>query len=132
MPRVAFFMLIYPIFRISFEAYSCNLFSVRAVTQKGLVVQFGHSCCWIKNSSGEVVGKGRLINRMYQLICETEMPQNEASLADQVHQAHKDKGSSQMSLWNQRLGCLNEMQLIQALECLVCGGVVLSTPRMHC
>ena len=35
----------------------CNLFSIRAVTQTGLVVQFGHSYCWIKNSTGKVVGK---------------------------------------------------------------------------
>ena len=39
---------------------ACNLFSVRAVTQKGLVVQFGHSCCWIKDSTGKVVAKGKL------------------------------------------------------------------------
>eukprot|EP00795_Rhopilema_esculentum_P015808 gene15808-biopygen5218 len=31
---------------------ACNLFSVRAVTQKGLIVQFGHTCCWIKDSDG--------------------------------------------------------------------------------
>ena len=92
---------------------ACNLFSVRAVTQKGLVVQFGHSCCWIKDSSGRVVGKGKLTNRMYQLICETEM--HEASLAEE-HQADKDVMSSQMSLWHQRLGHLNESQLIQAVK----------------
>ena len=32
----------------------CNLFSVfRAVKQRGLTMQFGHSCCGIKDSSGK-------------------------------------------------------------------------------
>ena len=46
------------------QKLACNLFSVRAVAQKGYIVQFGHSCCWIKDSNGKVRGKGRLINRI--------------------------------------------------------------------
>jgi hypothetical protein len=103
---------------------ACNLFSVRAVTQKGLVVQFGHSCCWIKDSAGRVVGKGKLINRMYQLNCETEVHQ--VSIADE-HQAEKDVTSSRMNLWHQRLGHLNETQLVQAVKKGHIKGVDIST-----
>ena len=47
---------------------ACNLFSVRAVTQKGQIMQFGQNCCWIKNSRGKLISKGKLVNRMYQTI----------------------------------------------------------------
>lgn len=50
---------------------------------------------------------------MCQLKCETKM--HEASLAEE-HQADKDVTSSQMSLWHQRLGHLNESQLVQAVK----------------
>ena len=100
---------------------ACNLFSVRAVTQKGLIVQFGHSCCWIKNSAGKVVGKGRLVNRMYQLNCEAETLADRTSLAD-VHQTNmtEDDSSSQLNLWHQRLGHVNGRQLVQAVK----GGLI--------
>ena len=96
---------------------TCNLFSVRAATQKDLIVQFGHSCCWIKDHSGKVVGKGRLINRMYQLNCEAHLQSDRTALAE-VHQTSigKDDSSSQMNLWHRRLGHLNEKQLTQAVE----------------
>ena len=87
----------------------CSLFSIRAATQKGLVVQFGHRCCWIKNSTEKVVGKGKLVNCMYLLNCKTEM----ASVAE-ANQG--DGGNIQMILWHQRLGYLNKTQLIQAVK----------------
>lgn len=34
-----------------------NLFSVSAGTHKGQTVQFGQSCCWIKNSRSKVIVK---------------------------------------------------------------------------
>ena len=71
---------------------ACNLFSIRAVTQKGLIVQFGHSYCWIKNSTGKVVGKGKLVNRMYLLNCKTEM------LAFVAEANEADEGNIQMKL----------------------------------
>lgn len=43
---------------------ACNLFSVRSVTQNGYIVQFGHTCCWIKDSAGKLIAKGRLSNGM--------------------------------------------------------------------
>ena len=75
-----------------------NLFSVHAATQKGLIVQFGHSCCWIKDASGKVVGKGRLINRMYQLNCEANIQAGSTPPAE-VHQSStaKDDSSNQKS-----------------------------------
>ena len=96
---------------------TCNLFSVRAATQKGLIVQFGHSCCWIKDHSGKVVGKGRLINRMYQLNCEAHLQADSTPLAE-AHQTSegKDDCSNQVNLWHLRLGHLNEKQLNQAVE----------------
>ena len=74
---------------------ACNLFSVRAVTQKGLVVQFGHTCCWIKTSSGKVIGKGRLDNRMYQLSCKCEATDAEGD------QAQPAVEGPSLTLWHQ-------------------------------
>lgn len=107
---------------------ACNLFSVRAVTQKGLIVQFGHSCCWIKDSSGKVVGKGRLINRMYQLNCEVAMSADEAAVTE-IHQATaaEDDSCSHMNIWHQRLGHLNSKQLIQTVKTGLIKGVDFST-----
>ena len=39
-----------------------NLFSARAAASKGKVVQFGHSLCWMKNSNGQAVARGREIH----------------------------------------------------------------------
>ena len=62
----------------------CNLFSVRAVTQKGYIVQVGHSSCWVKDSNIKVRGKGRLTNKMYMLITDEEisMKSHEAKKAE--------------------------------------------------
>jgi hypothetical protein len=38
---------------------AANLFSDRAATRKGKVVQFGHTLCWINVSQGKGVAKGR-------------------------------------------------------------------------
>jgi len=76
---------------------ACNLFSVRAVTQKRHIVQFGQNCCWIKNSRGTVIERGSIVNRMYKLNCETEPTDHSMSIAD----ASVDKDKRKMlNLWN--------------------------------
>ena len=66
---------------------TCNLFSVPAAAAKGNVVNFGHSKCWIRDGSGKLKGTGSLVNRLYQLDCETipgipwTMPQYHVSRA---------------------------------------------------
>jgi len=93
------------------------MYAVHAATQKGLIVQFGHSCCWIKDASGKVVGKGRHINRMYQLNCEANIQAGSTPSAE-VHQSStaKDDSSSQINLRHHRLAHLNENQLTQAVK----------------
>ena len=78
---------------------ACNLFSVRAAASNGLVVQIGHSMCWIKNSSGKVVGRGRLFGKMYQLDCQVNKPAGHASVATD--------SSNKLDLWHQRMAHLN-------------------------
>ena len=46
---------------------AANLFSARAAAMKKNVVQFGHTLCWIKDSQGKVVARGRLVGNMYRL-----------------------------------------------------------------
>ena len=91
---------------------ACNLFSVRAVTQKGQIVQFGQNVCWIK-CRGKVLAKGRLVNRMYQLNCETLSTEDSMSVADAYVNNNKH---GQLNLWHQRLGHLNVQQLKQAVK----------------
>ena len=45
-----------------------NLFSVRAAAY---FIQFGNSCCWIRDSDGKLNGMGTLVEKLYQLDCET-------------------------------------------------------------
>ena len=49
---------------------ACNLFSVRAAASKGNLIKFGHSRCWIRDSSGKLCGMGTMVNKLYQLDCE--------------------------------------------------------------
>ena len=46
-----------------------NLFSVRAAASRGNF-KFGHSRCWIRDSSGRLCGMGVMVNELYQLDCE--------------------------------------------------------------
>eukprot|EP00795_Rhopilema_esculentum_P015799 gene15799-biopygen5210 len=99
---------------------ACNLFSVRAVTQKGLIVQFGHTCCWIKDSDGKAVGKGRLVKRMYVLSCETD-------ITAAYHQSERMENSnpSTMDVWHQRLGHINRKQLLESVKKKLIKGVAI-------
>ena len=97
---------------------ACNLFSIRAVTQKGYIVQFGHSCCWIKDSNGNVRGKGHLSNRMYKLISDAES-------TTKSHEVKKAtiENPHQLDLWHQRLGHVNKNQLLQTIKNSLIKGV---------
>ena len=81
---------------------ACNLFSVRAATGKGNVVQFGHSRCWIRDDNGKLRGIGSLVDKLYQLNCEPVFKENASVASEQ---------SNDFDLWHQRLGHLNGQQL---------------------
>ena len=50
---------------------TCNLFSVRAASSKGNFLRFGHSHCWIQDSNGKLTGTGTMVDKLYQLDCQT-------------------------------------------------------------
>ena len=66
-----------------------NLFSVKAATQGGFVIQFGHTRRWLKDKYGIVHAMGTIKNKLYYL-----------DLADSVHQACTAKTDS---IWHKRL-----------------------------
>lgn len=71
-----------------------NLFSVKAVAQRGYVVQFGHTRCWIKNKQKKVCALGTLHDKLYYL--DVESYDHSASTA-----------TSGNTLWHQRLAHVN-------------------------
>jgi len=108
---------------------SCNLFSVRAATLKGNVIQFGHSRCWIRDSNGQLVGKGRLVDKMYQLDCVPEGPCENASIAkmqnvdaDEWHQrfGHVGVGSMRQMVANRLVDGLDLPSDIELSFCESC------------
>ena len=70
---------------------ACNLFSVRAAASKG---KFGKVRCWIRDSKGILRGMGSLMDKLYQLDCESIIHE-QASVASDIGSA---------DLWHQRLG----------------------------
>ena len=78
---------------------AANLFGARAAAMKGKVVQFGHTLCWIKDSRGTVVARGRLVDNMYRLDCKIEHQEKQASAAE--------RSSNKLYLWHQRMAHLN-------------------------
>ena len=82
---------------------AANLFSARAAAMKEKVVQFGHTLCWIKNSQGKVVARGRLVGNMYRLDCRVERQEKQASVAE--------RSSEKLNLWHQRMAHLNPGQM---------------------
>ena len=73
---------------------AANLFSARAAAMKEKVVQFGHTLCWIKDSQGNVVARGRLLGNMYRLNCGVERKEKQVSVAE--------RSSDKLNLWHQR------------------------------
>ena len=81
---------------------ACNLFSVRAAAERGNTVKFGHSKCWIRKRTGELVGMASLTGKLYHLHCKLVSPIPEQASA--VCELEVD-------LWHQRLGHLNAQHL---------------------
>lgn len=71
-----------------------NLFSVKAVTQRGYIVQFGHSRCWVKNSRRMVCALGTMVNKLYHLDIQSIDHTAASAVAMNV-------------LWHQRLAHVN-------------------------
>ncbi len=89
---------------------SCNLFSVRAAADRGNVVKFGKTRCWIRNRSGNLMGMGSLEDKLYCLDCEPAL--EHASVANSLN--------DNMNIWHQRLGHTSE----QRLKEMVCNDLV--------
>ena len=65
---------------------AANLFSVRAVTERGYIVQFGHTRCWINDVNKRVRAMGTLYNRLFMLDCEQDVGQQASVAIDKWHQ----------------------------------------------
>ena len=85
-------------------AMKVNLFSVRAAASRGVVVQFGHSRCWLKNKQGKLKATGTLTGKLYFL-----------DTCSDVH-----KASVACDLWHKRLGHAS-VQVIKSAQNLVEG-----------
>ena len=84
---------------------ACNLFSARAAAQRGNVVKFGHSRCWIRGRSGSLLHTGSLSGKLCHLDCEPV-----TSVAEQTTAACKQPSAD---CWHQRLGHVNEKYLTE-------------------
>ena len=96
----------------------CNLFSVWAVMQRGLIVQFGQSCCWIKDSSyqGKQWKKEDSLIRCAGGTCKTEMRVDDEEPLVEAQKLKKEDETRQMKLWLERLGHLSKIQLIYTVK----------------
>ena len=70
---------------------TCNLFTVRAAAAKGNQVKFGEKKCWIRNNKGKLCGMGSLVEKLYQVNCEST-PIIQASVAVQAKE--------ELNLWH--------------------------------
>ena len=76
---------------------TCNLFSVRAASSKRNLLKFGHSCCWIRDSSGELTGMGTMVDKLdCEALC-SEWATFATSQTDNI-----------TDVWHYRLGHANE------------------------
>jgi hypothetical protein len=82
---------------------ACNLFSVKAAAQRGNMINFGHTRCWINGPNGDLCGRGTVKGKLYHLDCE---PVVRASVAK----------SDKTDLWHQRLGHVNGAQLKEMVQ----------------
>ena len=77
---------------------ACNLFSAAS---KGNIVKFGKVRCWIRDSKGILRGMGSLMDKLYQLDCESIIHE-QASVTSDISSA---------DLWHQRLGHISGQRL---------------------
>ena len=90
---------------------TCNLFSVRAAAVKGKYIRFGHTKCWIRDSSENLCGMGSLVDNLYHLDCKPVFME----LASIVSKEHND-----LDLWHQWLVHINGSKLKE----IACNGVL--------
>ena len=87
------------------QKLSYNVFSVGAA-KKGNIVQFGESCCWIRDKHEKLHGVSKRRNDgLYQFCC-SSFDKVRASVAVQCD----------ADLWHQRLGHLAKQRLEQAVK----------------
>ena len=72
---------------------AANLFLVSAAANKGTIVQFGHTRCWLKDSNGHVRAMGTLEKMLYYLDCEPIVYHSSSVAADTWHQRLPHVGS---------------------------------------
>ena len=85
-----------------------NLFSVGAAIKKGHCVQFDETHCHIQGKNGQLYGMGTCIEgNLYKLNCNVvTTPERALIITD----------NSEIDLWHQRLGHLNQTQLKKVAE----------------
>ena len=92
---------------------ACNLFSVRASASKGNFIKFGHTRCWIRNRTGKLCGMGTIVDKLYQLDCET-IGSERAATASQV---------STIDTWHLRLGHASEQCIKKMAQKKLAAGI---------
>ena len=85
-----------------------NLFSVKSATDRGMIIQFGHTRAWVKNKIGQTHAMGTRVGKLYYL-----------DLDSSYHRANL---ASCNTIWHQRLAHVNQSTIQQMnRESLVTG-----------
>ena len=84
-----------------------NLFSVRAVTEKGVSVEFKNTKCYIHGLNGAVKGIGLLQGKLFELQCVAVCEERAAVASD---------GPNEMDLWHQRLAHVGPQLLTRIVK----------------
>ena len=98
---------------------ACNLFSVREVAKRGNTIKFGQSQCWIRGPKGTLDGMGYLEGKLYHLKYEVVAGKETVSMVSD--------DLSDVDLWHQRLGHLNQQQLNTLVNRGLASSITLST-----
>ena len=88
-----------------------NFFSVKAATEKGNMVQFGHSKCWIHDKKKKLVGTGALVGQLYQLNVDHSKEDQTCGVA-----VAGSKRNNSLTLWHNRLGHVGCQRLRTAVK----------------
>eukprot|EP00794_Sanderia_malayensis_P016299 gene16299-17936_t len=100
-------------------ALKINLFSVKAVTDKGMKVEFKDDLCKIFDSRGHLRGLGTVRKKLFILQCEIV----EVESANLVNCKSND-----VDLWHQRLAHVNEQILSRIIKGNVVNGINVKNP----
>ena len=96
---------------------ACNLFSVRAAATRGKSMKFSDDKCWIFNRAGNICGMGSLVDKLYQLDCESVSSEHVSVAIDQ---------GRDIDLWHQRLGHLGRQRLQETVSKQLVNGMDIS------